>query len=64
MVFFFFLIFLNSTATPFSKEELCAILKFGAEELFKDKDNDEEEEQQVSFSSGVGGRDDIPAIII
>lgn len=39
---------LNSAATPFSKEELCAILKFGAEELFKEKDNDEEEEQQVS----------------
>ncbi|BFZ01650.1 hypothetical protein BsWGS_04689 [Bradybaena similaris] len=38
-----------SAATPFSKEELCAILKFGAEELFKEKDNDEEEEQQVDI---------------
>ena len=35
------------SAIPFSKEELCAILKFGAEELFKEKDNEDEEEQQV-----------------
>ncbi|GFO50432.1 chromodomain-helicase-DNA-binding protein 1, partial [Plakobranchus ocellatus] len=38
-----------SSAIPFSKEELCAILKFGAEELFKEKDNEDEEEQQVDI---------------
>ena len=32
----------NST-TPFNKEELTAILKFGAEELFKDEENGDEE---------------------
>ncbi|BFY98699.1 hypothetical protein BsWGS_01740 [Bradybaena similaris] len=39
----------SSASTPFSKEELCAILKFGAEELFKEKDIDDEEEQQVDI---------------
>ena len=34
-----------SSSTPFNKEELNAILKFGAEELFKD--SDEEEDLQV-----------------
>ena len=38
---------LISSATPFSKEELCAILRFGAEELFKEKDNEDDDEQQV-----------------
>ncbi|KAH9500964.1 transcriptional regulator [Bulinus truncatus] len=38
-----------SSAVPFSKEDLCAILKFGAEELFKEKDHDDEEEQQVDI---------------
>uniref|UniRef100_A0A2C9JCR5 Uncharacterized protein n=2 Tax=Biomphalaria glabrata TaxID=6526 RepID=A0A2C9JCR5_BIOGL len=38
-----------SSAVPFSKEELCAILKFGAEELFKEKEHDDEEEQQVDI---------------
>ncbi|XP_060072209.1 chromodomain-helicase-DNA-binding protein 1-like isoform X1 [Ylistrum balloti] len=35
----------SSNATPFKKEELSAILKFGAEELFKECDSDEEEPQ-------------------
>lgn len=35
----------SSTTTPFKKEELAAILKFGAEELFKEADDDEEEPQ-------------------
>merc|ERR1711971_191178 len=39
----------SSSSTPFSKDELCAILKFGAEELFKGNDNDEDEEQQVDI---------------
>ncbi|XP_005103678.1 chromodomain-helicase-DNA-binding protein 1 isoform X2 [Aplysia californica] len=38
-----------SSATPFSKDELCAILKFGAEELFKGTENEDEEEQQVDI---------------
>lgn len=38
-----------SSTIPFSKEELCAILKFGAEDLFKEKDNEDEEEQQVDI---------------
>jgi len=36
-----------SANTPFNKEELTAILKFGAEELFKDE-NDEGDEPAVS----------------
>ncbi|XP_052793171.1 chromodomain-helicase-DNA-binding protein 1-like isoform X2 [Mya arenaria] len=35
---------LTNTKTPFSKNELASILKFGAEELFKE-DNDDEEPQ-------------------
>ncbi|XP_066991707.2 chromodomain-helicase-DNA-binding protein 1 isoform X2 [Anabrus simplex] len=33
----------SSTTTPFNKEELTAILKFGAEELFKDEEDGDEE---------------------
>lgn len=33
----------SSTSTPFKKEELAAILKFGAEELFKEEEGNEEE---------------------
>lgn len=33
----------SSTTTPFNKEELNAILKFGAEELFKDEEERDEE---------------------
>lgn len=40
--------FLGATSTPFNKEELNAILKFGAEELFKD-DEDNDEDPVVSF---------------
>ncbi|NXH67876.1 CHD1 protein, partial [Hydrobates tethys] len=36
-----------SSSTPFNKEELSAILKFGAEELFKEPEG-EEQEPQVS----------------
>ena len=36
-----------SSNTAFNKEELNAILKFGAEELFKE--TDEDEELQVRF---------------
>lgn len=34
-----------STSTPFKKEELAAILKFGAEELFKEEEENDEEPQ-------------------
>lgn len=37
------------SSTPFNKEELSAILKFGAEELFKEPEG-EEQEPQVSNS--------------
>lgn len=40
--------------TPFNKEELAAILKFGVEDLFKEADG-EEVEQQVGNLRG-GGR--------
>ncbi|KAG0728026.1 Chromodomain-helicase-DNA-binding protein 1 [Chionoecetes opilio] len=33
----------SSNSTPFNREELNAILRFGAEELFKDDDENEEE---------------------
>ncbi|VDP14504.1 unnamed protein product [Soboliphyme baturini] len=33
----------SSSSVPFNKEELAAILKFGAEELFKEKDSDDPE---------------------
>ncbi|XP_045481869.1 chromodomain-helicase-DNA-binding protein 1 [Harmonia axyridis] len=32
----------SANTTPFNKEDLTAILKFGAEELFKDEDDEEE----------------------
>jgi len=38
-----------SSKTPFSKQELASILKFGAEELFKEENEDEE--PQVILSS-------------
>lgn len=38
-----------SSTNPFNKEELTAILKFGAEELFKEADEEEEGEIQVDI---------------
>ncbi|XP_041371367.1 chromodomain-helicase-DNA-binding protein 1-like isoform X2 [Gigantopelta aegis] len=35
----------SSNSTPFNKEELASILKFGAADLFKETDDDEEEPQ-------------------
>ncbi|XP_055954070.1 chromodomain-helicase-DNA-binding protein 1-like isoform X2 [Argiope bruennichi] len=35
----------NTSTTPFNKEELAAILKFGAEELFKETEDGDEEPQ-------------------
>uniref|UniRef100_S4RGA5 Helicase, lymphoid specific n=1 Tax=Petromyzon marinus TaxID=7757 RepID=S4RGA5_PETMA len=35
-----------SSSTPFNKEELASILKFGAEELFKEGEAEEQESQQ------------------
>jgi len=39
LLFFFF------SSNPFNKEELTAILKFGAEELFKEAEGEESEPQ-------------------
>lgn len=38
-------VFLNFSSNPFNKEELTAILKFGAEELFKEAEGEESEPQ-------------------
>ncbi|KAM6233126.1 chromodomain-helicase-DNA-binding protein 1-like isoform 2-T3 [Porphyrio hochstetteri] len=38
-----------SSSTPFHKEELSAILKFGAEELFKEPEGEEEEPQEMDI---------------
>ncbi|XP_048418921.1 chromodomain-helicase-DNA-binding protein 2 isoform X1 [Stegostoma tigrinum] len=38
-----------STSTPFNKEELTAILKFGAEELFKEPEGEESEPQEMDI---------------
>ncbi|CAJ0941548.1 unnamed protein product [Ranitomeya imitator] len=37
------------SSTPFNKEELAAILKFGAEELFKEPEGEEEEPQEMDI---------------
>jgi hypothetical protein len=39
-------LFLNRN-TPFNKDELSAILKFGAEDLFKEGDGERDKELQV-----------------
>uniref|UniRef100_A0A8C1KQK4 Chromodomain helicase DNA binding protein 1 n=1 Tax=Cyprinus carpio TaxID=7962 RepID=A0A8C1KQK4_CYPCA len=39
-----------SSSTPFNKEELSAILKFGAEELFKEPEGEEQEPQREYLS--------------
>lgn len=36
---------IHCSSTPFNKEELSAILKFGAEELFKEQEGEEQEPQ-------------------
>uniref|UniRef100_A0A672QFU5 Uncharacterized protein n=1 Tax=Sinocyclocheilus grahami TaxID=75366 RepID=A0A672QFU5_SINGR len=38
-----------SSSTPFNKEELSAILKFGAEELFKESEGEELEPQEMDI---------------
>ncbi|XP_064032290.1 chromodomain-helicase-DNA-binding protein 1 isoform X4 [Pogoniulus pusillus] len=38
-----------SSSPPFNKEELSAILKFGAEELFKEPEGEEEEPQEMDI---------------
>ncbi|KAJ8338893.1 hypothetical protein SKAU_G00356790 [Synaphobranchus kaupii] len=38
-----------SSSTPFNKEELSAILKFGAEELFKELEGEEQEPQEMDI---------------
>lgn len=41
--------FIPYSSTPFNKEELSAILKFGAEELFKEPEGEEQEPQVCSY---------------
>ena len=41
----------TSSQTPFCKEELNAILKFGAEELFKEPDGEESELQEMDIDA-------------
>lgn len=41
--------FIAYSSAPFNKEELSAILKFGAEELFKEPEGEEQEPQVFSF---------------
>jgi len=36
---------ISYSSAPFNKEELSAILKFGAEELFKEPEGEEQEPQ-------------------
>ncbi|PWA31972.1 hypothetical protein CCH79_00019284 [Gambusia affinis] len=42
-------VFLAHSSAPFSKEELSAILKFGAEELFKEPEGEEQEPQEMDI---------------
>ncbi|XP_076847370.1 chromodomain-helicase-DNA-binding protein 2 isoform X2 [Brachyhypopomus gauderio] len=39
----------NSNSNPFNKEELAAILKFGAEDLFKEAEEEESEPQEMDI---------------
>ncbi|XP_077050517.1 chromodomain-helicase-DNA-binding protein 2 isoform X1 [Siphateles boraxobius] len=39
----------NSNSNPFNKEELTAILKFGAEDLFKEPEGEESEPQEMDI---------------
>ncbi|KAM7414528.1 hypothetical protein PAMA_019374 [Pampus argenteus] len=39
----------NTNSNPFNKEELTAILKFGAEELFKEAEGEESEPQEMDI---------------
>ncbi|XP_006819009.2 chromodomain-helicase-DNA-binding protein 1-like, partial [Saccoglossus kowalevskii] len=41
----------SSASTPFNKEELAAILKFGAEDLFKEADGEEQELQEMDIDA-------------
>lgn len=44
----------NTPSTnPFNKEELSSILKFGAEDLFKEHDQDHDQKLHVNISSSL-----------
>lgn len=43
--------FILHSSAPFNKEELSAILKFGAEELFKEPEGEELEPQVCSYTN-------------
>ncbi|XP_018566651.1 chromodomain-helicase-DNA-binding protein 1 isoform X2 [Anoplophora glabripennis] len=54
----------SSNNNPFNKEDLTAILKFGAEELFKDEDEDEEPNCDIDeILRRAETRDDAPAMV-
>ncbi|XP_022105891.1 chromodomain-helicase-DNA-binding protein 1-like isoform X2 [Acanthaster planci] len=41
----------SASHTPFNKEELAAILKFGVEDLFKEADGEESEQQEMDIDA-------------
>lgn len=41
--------FITNSSAPYNKEELSSILKFGAEELFKEPEGEEQEPQVRSY---------------
>ena len=45
--------FITNSSAPFNKEELSAILKFGAEELFKEQEGEEQEPQVGNYTLNV-----------
>ncbi|KAJ8926869.1 hypothetical protein NQ314_020720 [Rhamnusium bicolor] len=54
----------STNNNPFNKEDLTAILKFGAEELFKDEDEDEEPNCDIDeILRRAETRDDAPAMV-
>ncbi|XP_050519198.1 chromodomain-helicase-DNA-binding protein 1 [Diabrotica virgifera virgifera] len=54
----------SSNNNPFNKEDLTAILKFGAEELFKDEDDDEEPNCDIDeILRRAETRDEAPSLV-
>lgn len=45
-------VFYSYSSNPFNKEELTAILKFGAEDLFKEIEGEESEPQVIILEPG------------
>lgn len=49
IIFLYILIFISCSSNPFNKEELAAILKFGAADLFKEPEGEESEPQEMDI---------------